>query len=117
MAGSQLAVSVSCFNLAEYDVVDLLRSHPSAGEQLLEHPRSKLGHIWSQISSKKGQLGFLEKWCENQGFVTNRVKLLECLEHLMGMEWSQSPIEGADGGPEGGDDDHLLHHLLLLAAA
>ena len=54
---------------------------------------------------------------ENQGFVTNRVKLLECLEHLMGMEWSQSPIEGADGGPEGGDDDHLLHHLLLLLAA
>ena len=54
---------------------------------------------------------------ENQGFVTNRVKQLECLEHLMGMEWSQSPIEGADGGPEGGDDDHLLHHLLLLLAA
>ena len=34
----------------------------------------------------------------------------------MGMEWSQGPIEAANGSPEGGDNDHLLHHLLLPAA-
>ena len=69
------------------------------------------GHKLAQRKDSEDSLS------ENQGFVTNRVKQLECLEHLMGMEWSQSPIEGADGGPEGGDDDHLLHHLLLLLAA
>ena len=55
-------------NLPEHDLVDLFRSHPSAGEELLQHPRGKLCQKIRKDceDSLRCDLG------ENQGCATNK---------------------------------------------
>ena len=105
----------SLAHLPKYHLVDLLRGNPSAGEQLLYHPRSKLEYdpSYSVVDLYT---------CENN--VTGPTPFSDCVIHevidqskyLMCLKRGKGPIEASYGGPEGPDYRHLLHHRLPQAA-
>ena len=110
-----LNLTGSLAHLPKYHLVDLFWGNPSAGEQLLYHPRSKLEYDPSHF--------VLDLYiCEND--VTGPTPFSDCVIHevidqnkyLMCLKRGKGPIEASYGGSEGRDNRHLLHHRLPQAA-